>query len=58
LDVAKKIRQSDNSQKIILVTTNMKKQFSKDELQSTAIDEKDILVMPFELYSLSKLLIQ
>ncbi len=58
LDVAKKIRQSDNSQKIILVTTNMKKQFSKDELQSTAIDEKDILVMPFELSSLSKLLIQ
>ncbi len=58
LDVAKKIRQSDNSQKIILVTTNMKKQFFKDELQSTAIDEKDILVMPFELSSLSKLLIQ
>ena len=57
LDVAREIYKEDNSQKIILVTTNTKKQFPKKELQSAGIDDKDILVMPFELSSLSKLLI-
>jgi response regulator of citrate/malate metabolism len=57
LEVAKKIREKDRSQKIILVTTSMKEQLPKDELQYTAIREKDILVMPFELASLSKLII-
>jgi len=57
LEVAKKMREKDRSQKIVLVTTSMKEQLPKDELQSSAIREKDILVMPFELSSLSRLLI-
>jgi two-component system, OmpR family, response regulator len=57
LEMAKKIHEEDSSQKIILVTTSMKEQLPKEELQYTAIREKDILVMPFELASLSKLLI-
>ena len=57
LDVAKEIHRMDNSQRIILVTTDTKDQLSRDELQSAAIRDKDILVMPFELSSLSKLLI-
>jgi CheY-like chemotaxis protein len=57
LEVAKKIHEKNSSQKIILVTTSMKEQLPKEELQNTAIREKDILVMPFELASLSKLLI-
>ena len=58
MDVAKKIRQTDNSQKIVLVTTSMKEELPKEELQSAAIDEKDILVMPFTLSRLSKMVIQ
>ena len=57
LEVAKKMREKDSSQKIILVTTSMKEQLPKEELQSSAIGDKDILVMPFELSSLSRLLI-
>ena len=57
LDVAKKIRQSDHSQKIVLVTTSMKEQLPKEELQSASIDEKDILVMPFALSRLSKMIV-
>ncbi len=57
LEVAKKIHEKDSSQKIILVTTSMKEQLPKEELQYAAVREKDILVMPFELASLSKLLI-
>ena len=33
-------------------------QLPKEELQSAAIDEKDILVMPFTLSRLSKMVIQ
>jgi two-component system, OmpR family, response regulator len=58
LEVAKKIRQSDNSQKIVLVTTSLKEQLPKEELQSASIDEKDILVMPFALSRLSKMVVQ
>jgi CheY-like chemotaxis protein len=57
LEVAKKMREKDSSQKIIVVTTSMKGQLPKEELQSSAIEDKDILVMPFELSSLSRLLI-
>ncbi|WP_148687513.1 response regulator [Candidatus Nitrosocosmicus hydrocola] len=57
LDVAKEIHKKDNSQRIILVTTDMKERLPRDELQAAAICDKDILVMPFELSSLSKLLI-
>lgn len=57
LEVAKKMREKDSSQKIILVTTSTKEQLPKEELQSSAIGDKDILVMPFELSSLSRLLI-
>jgi CheY-like chemotaxis protein len=56
LDVAREIHKQHNSQRIILVTTNTKEQLPWDELQSAAIDDKDILVMPFELSSLSKIL--
>ena len=58
LEVAKKIHERDNSQKIVLVTTSMKEQLPKDELQSASIDEKDILVMPFSLSRLSKMIIR
>ena len=57
LDLAKAIRERDSTQKIILVTTSMKEQLPKEDLQSAAIDEKDILVMPFALSCLSNLLI-
>lgn len=57
LDVAKKIRENNKRQKILLVTTSMKDQLPVHELQSAAIDEKDILVMPFALSKLYKLLI-
>lgn len=57
IEVAKKMREKDSSQKIILVTTSTKEQLPKEELQSSAIGDKDILVMPFELSSLSRLLI-
>ena len=57
LDVAKKIRENNKTQKILLVTTSMKDQLPVHELQSAAIDEKDILVMPFALSKLYKLLI-
>jgi DNA-binding response OmpR family regulator len=57
LDLAKAIRERDSPQKIILVTTSMKEQLPKEDLQSAAIDEKDILVMPFALSRLSNLLI-
>lgn len=57
LHVAKKIRQSDNSQKIILITTSMKEQLPENELQAASIDGKDILVMPFALSNLSKMIV-
>ena len=43
LEVAKKIRESDKSQKIVLVTTRMKEHIPKEELRYTAINEQDIL---------------
>lgn len=49
LEVAKKIRENDNRQRIILVVTKMKEQLPKEKLQSTAIKDSDILVMPFRL---------
>ena len=57
LDVAKKIHERDHSQKIILITTRPKKQLPKDTLKATAIEEKDILVMPFKLSNLAQTLI-
>ena len=57
LDLAKAIRERDSTQKIILVTTSMNEQLPREDLQSAAIDEKDILVMPFALSCLSYLLI-
>jgi CheY-like chemotaxis protein len=57
LEVAKEIHKNVKTQKVILVTTSMKEQLSKEELQTAAIDEKHILVMPFSLSSLPNLLI-
>ena len=56
LEVAKAIRENAKSQKIILVTISMNEQLPKEELRTAAIDEKDILVMPFALSRLSELL--
>ena len=58
LEVAKKIHENDYSQRIILITTSLKEQLPKDKLESAAIDNEDILVMPFELSTLGNLLNQ
>ncbi|HKR72516.1 MAG TPA: hypothetical protein VJR94_00240 [Candidatus Nitrosocosmicus sp.] len=57
LDVVKKIRHSDHSQKIVLVTTSMKEQLLKEELQSAWIVEKDVLLMPFAFSRISKMIV-
>ncbi|MDQ2684612.1 MAG: response regulator [Thermoproteota archaeon] len=57
LEAAKKIRENDHSQRIILLTTTLKEQLSKEKLQSTAIEERDILVKPFKLSNLRQLLL-
>lgn len=56
-DVAKKIRDRDQSQRIILITTRLKKQLPKDTLKASSIKENDILVMPFKLSNLAEALI-
>lgn len=56
LDVAKKIHDRDQSQRIILITTRLKKQLPLDTLNATSIQEKDILVMPFKLSNLTETL--
>ena len=56
LDAAKKIRENDHSQRIILLTTSMKEHLSKEKLKSTAIEEKDILVIPFKLSKFQQIL--
>jgi CheY-like chemotaxis protein len=58
LEVAKKIHDNDYSQRIILITTSLKEQLPKDKLDSAAITNEDILVMPFELSTLGNLLNQ
>jgi len=57
LDVAKKIHDRDQSQRIILITTRSKKQLPLDTLRATSIKEKDILVMPFKLSNLAETLV-
>jgi CheY-like chemotaxis protein len=57
LEAAKKIRENDRAQRIILLTTTLKGQLSKEKLQSTAIEERDILVKPFKLSNLRQLLL-
>ncbi|MDF0680909.1 MAG: response regulator [Candidatus Nitrosocosmicus sp.] len=49
LDVAKKIHESDKSQRIILITTRMKQQLPSECLRTAGIKNDDILTMPFEL---------
>jgi len=58
LDVAKKIYISSPNQRIVLLTTQMKEELPEEALNSTAIDDKDILVMPFKLSQLRTVLIQ
>jgi len=58
LDVAKKIYTSSPNQRIVLLTTQMKEELPEEALNSTAIDDKDILVMPFKLSQLLTVLIQ
>lgn len=57
LEAAKKIRENDRAQRIILLTTTLKEQLSKEKLQSTVIEERDILVKPFKLSNLRQLLL-
>jgi CheY-like chemotaxis protein len=56
LDVAKKIYASSPNQRIVLLTTTLKEELSEDALSSAAIEDKDILVMPFRLSQLRRLL--
>lgn len=58
LDVAKIIYTSSPNQRIVLLTTQMKEELPQEALNSTAIDDKDILVMPFKLSQLRTVLIQ
>ena len=56
LDVAKKIYLSSPNQRIVLLTTSMKEELSQTALDSAAIADKDILVMPFKLAQLCTVL--
>ena len=58
LDVAKKIYSKSPNQRIVLLTTYMREELSKAALDSAAINDKDILVMPFKLARLRTLLNQ
>ena len=56
LDVAKKIHSDSQIQRIVLLTTYMKEELSQAALDSAAINDKDILVMPFKLAQLRTVL--
>lgn len=58
LDVAKKIYIRSPNQRIVLLTTYMKEELSQAALDSAAIADKDILVMPFKLAQLRTVLYQ
>ena len=58
LDVAKKIYIRSPNQRIVLLTTYMKEELSQAALDSAAIADKDILVMPFKLAQLRTVLNQ
>ncbi|MBA2267148.1 MAG: response regulator [Nitrosopumilus sp.] len=57
LEVAKKIYTSSPNQRIVLLTTQMKEELPEEALNSTAIDDKDTLVMSFKLSLLRTVLI-
>ncbi len=48
LEVAKKIYSKGSNQRIVLLTTYMREELSQAALDSAAIKDKDILVMPFK----------
>ncbi len=52
IDVAKKIHSDSQNQRIVLLTTYMKEELSQTALDSAAINDRDILVMPFKLAQL------
>jgi DNA-binding response OmpR family regulator len=56
LDVAKMIQTNSPNQRIVLLTTTIKKELSQEDLSSIAIEDKDILVMPFKLSQLRTIL--
>ena len=58
LDVAKKIYSKSPNQRIVLLTTYMREELSQAALDSAAINDKDILVMPFKLAQLRTVLNQ
>jgi CheY-like chemotaxis protein len=58
LDVAKKIHTNSPNQRIVLLTTTIKEELLQEALNSTAIEKKDILVMPFKLSQLHTILNQ
>ncbi|WP_458745922.1 response regulator [Candidatus Nitrosocosmicus sp. T] len=58
LDVAKKIHTNSPNQRIVLLTTTIKEELLQEALNSTAIEKKDILVMPFKLSQLHAIINQ
>jgi CheY-like chemotaxis protein len=58
LDVAKIIHTNSPNQRIVLLTTTIKEELLQEALNSTAIEKKDILVMPFKLSQLHTILNQ
>jgi DNA-binding NtrC family response regulator len=58
LDIAKKIHTNSPNQRIVLLTTTIKEELLQEALNSTTIEKKDILVMPFKLSQLHTILNQ
>ncbi len=58
LDVAKIIHTNSPNQRIVLLTTTIKEELLQEALNSTTIEKKDILVMPFKLSQLHTILNQ
>lgn len=58
LQVARKIRESDPSQRIILITTSIKDKLPAQDLEAAGIRRKDVLTMPFDLSKFSAILVE
>ena len=56
LDVAKMIHTYSPNQRIVLLTTTIKEELPQEALSSIAIEDRDILVMPFKLSQLRTIL--
>ena len=58
LQVAKKIRESDPFQRLILITTSIKDKLPAQDLEAAGIRRKDVLTMPFDLSKFSTVLVE